>query len=305
MEEIVLNFQSSDFDIVDKKKICIDFKKIENKKLSRIRGFPMTSVVILMLIVISCLCWNVISNYDPKYMDLINCNIAPNKIFYFGTDSMGRDIFSGIWYGGKISLFIGTFSTIISTFIGVLYGSISGMSSKYIDYIMMEAIGIIISIPSILLVIFVQAIVGKNNVLGISVVIGTVSWMNIAKVVRSEVKQIRNSDYVIEAKIIGGSFLYILKQHLFQNFISSIMFMIVNNIANAIAIEVTLSFLGIGLPVEIISWGSMLSLAQQALLSNYWWIVVIPGVFLVITIFCLSNIGDYLRRKNIKKHNNL
>ena len=128
MEEIVLNFQSSDFDIVDKKKICIDFKKIENKKLSRIRGFPMTSVVILMLIVISCLCWNVISNYDPKYMDLINCNIAPNKIFYFGTDSMGRDIFSGIWYGGKISLFIGTFSTIISTFIGVLYGSISGMS---------------------------------------------------------------------------------------------------------------------------------------------------------------------------------
>ena len=215
MEEIVLNFQSSDFDIVDKKKICIDFKKIENKKLSRIRGFPMTSVVILMLIVISCLCWNVISNYDPKYMDLINCNIAPNKIFYFGTDSMGRDIFSGIWYGGKISLFIGTFSTIISTFIGVLYGSISGMSSKYIDYIMMEAIGIIISIPSILLVIFVQAIVGKNNVLGISVVIGTVSWMNIAKVVRSEVKQIRNSDYVIEAKIIGGSFLYILKQHLY------------------------------------------------------------------------------------------
>lgn len=179
------------------------------------------------------------------------------------------------------------------------------MSSKYIDYIMMEAIGIIISIPSILLVIFVQAIVGKNNVLGISVVIGTVSWMNIAKVVRSEVKQIRNSDYVIEAKIIGGSFLYILKQHLFQNFISSIMFMIVNNIANAIAIEATLSFLGIGLPVEIISWGSMLSLAQQALLSNYWWIVVIPGVFLVITIFCLSNIGDYLRRKNIKKHNNL
>ena len=83
------------------------------------------------------------------------------------------------------------------------------------------------------------------------------------------------------------------------------MFMIVNNITNAIAIEATLSFLGIGLPVEIISWGSMLSLAQQALLSNYWWIVVIPGVFLVITIFCLSNIGDYLRRKNIKKHNNL
>ena len=305
MEEIVLNFQSSDFDIVDKKKICIDFKKIENKKLSRIRGFPMTSVVILMLIVISCLCWNVISNYDPKYMDLINCNIAPNKIFYFGTDSMGRDIFSNIWYGGRVSLFIGIFSTVISTFIGVMYGCISGMSSQWIDNLMMKATELLLSIPSILLIIFMQSIIGGNTPISMAIVIGIVSWTGIAKVVRSEVRQIRNSEYILSAKIMGGRFFYILRRHLVPNFMASIMFMVVSNIASAIATESTLSFLGIGLPLDIISWGSMLSLAQNALLSNVWWVILFPGLFLIITLICIANIGNYLRKKNIKKYNNL
>ena len=305
MEEIVLNFQSSDFDIVDKKKICIDFKKIENKKLSRIRGFPMTSVVILMLIVISCLCWNVISNYDPKYMDLINCNIAPNKIFYFGTDSMGRDVFSNIWYGGRVSLFIGIFSTVISTFIGVMYGCISGMSSQWIDNLMMKATELLLSIPSILLIIFMQSIIGGNTPISMAIVIGIVSWTGIAKVVRSEVRQIRNSEYILSAKIMGGRFFYILRRHLVPNFMASIMFMVVSNIASAIATESTLSFLGIGLPLDIISWGSMLSLAQNALLSNVWWVILFPGLFLIITLICIANIGNYLRKKNIKKYNNL
>lgn len=300
-----MNLLNNDFYIVKDKKLYIDFKKENNKRVNKLKEFPIFSTIILTIIVLGCLSCSIISKYDPKYMDLTKCNISPNSTFIFGTDSMGKDIFSQIWYGGKISLFIGAFSTIIATFIGVLYGCISGMSSKYIDYIMMRAIDIIVSIPSILIIIFIQAIIGKNNAIGISIAIGLVSWMNIAKVVRSEVKQIKNADYILEAKISGGGYIYIFKKHLFPNFISSIMFMIVSNIASAICIESTLSFFGIGLPIETISWGSMLSSAQQALLSNYWWIVIIPGLFLVVTLICLANIGDYLRRKNIKKHNNL
>lgn len=295
----------NDFYIVNDKNLYIDLKKENNKKVNKLKEFPIISTIILTIIIIGCLSCNIISKYDPKYMDLTKCNIAPNSTFFFGTDSMGKDIFSQIWYGGKISLFIGAFSTIIATFIGVIYGYISGMSSKHVDYIMMRAIDIIISVPSILIVIFMQVIIGKNNAIGISIAIGMVSWMNISKVVRSEVKQIRNADYISEAKILGGGYIYILRQHLLPNFISSIMFMIVSNIGSAIAIESTLSFLGIGLPVETVSWGSMLSLSQQALLSNYWWIVIIPGLFLVVTLICLANIGDYLRKKNIKKYNNL
>jgi peptide/nickel transport system permease protein len=244
-------------------------------------------------------------NYDPTYMDLSNSNVAPNKEFYFGTDSMGRDIFSMIWYGGRASLLIGILSTIISTFIGIVYGSISGVSSEIVDDMMMRLTEIIISIPSILIIIFVQAMLGKSTPISISIVIGITSWMNISKIVRSEVRQIRNSEYILAAKSMGGNFIYIMGKHLLPNFISAIMFMVVTNIGSSIAIESTLSFLGIGLPLETISWGSMLSLAEQALLTNEWWIILIPGIFLVVTLVCITNIGNYIRKINNKKLSNI
>lgn len=299
-----MNLDISNFEVVKNKEKFID--NIEIKKGSKLsKNFPYLSMIILIMIVSGCLLSNLVMTHDPKFMDLANSNVSPNNIFYFGTDSMGRDIFSGIWYGGKISLFIGIFSTIISTAIAIIYGSISGMAPEWIDDVMMKAIEIFLSIPSILVIIFVQAIIGSSSPISISIVIGVVSWMNIAKIIRSEVRQIRNSEYILAAEIMGGNFFYIVKQHLIPNFVSSIMFMVVSNIGSAIGTEATLSFLGIGLPIEIISWGSMLSLAQDALLSNYWWIIVIPGVFLVTTLVCIANIGNYMRRKNIKKYNNL
>lgn len=299
-----MNLDISNFEVVKNKEKFID--NIEIKKRSKLSiNFPYLSMIILIMIVSGCLLSNLVMTHDPKFMDLANSNVSPNNIFYFGTDSMGRDIFSGIWYGGKISLFIGIFSTIISTAIAIIYGSISGMAPEWIDDVMMKAIEIFLSIPSILVIIFVQAIIGSSSPISISIVIGVVSWMNIAKIIRSEVRQIRNSEYILAAEIMGGNFFYIVKQHLIPNFVSSIMFMVVSNIGSAIGTEATLSFLGIGLPIEIISWGSMLSLAQDALLSNYWWIIVIPGMFLVTTLVCIANIGNYMRRKNIKKYNNL
>lgn len=299
-----MNLDISNFEVVKNKEKFID--NIEIKKSFILpKNFPYLSMIILTIIVSGCLLSNLVMTHDPKFMDLANSNVSPNNIFYFGTDSMGRDIFSGIWYGGKISLFIGIFSTIISTVIAIIYGSISGMAPEWIDDVMMKVIEILLSIPSILVIIFVQAIIGSSSPISISIVIGVVSWMNIAKIIRSEVRQIRNSEYILAAKIMGGKFFYIVKQHLIPSFVSSIMFMVVSNIGSAIGTEATLSFLGIGLPIEIISWGSMLSLAQDALLSNYWWIIVIPGMFLVTTLVCIANIGNYMRRKNIKKYNNL
>lgn len=238
-------------------------------------------------------------------MNLNECNRKPDFHFYFGTDIMGRDIFSMVWYGGRISLLIGFLSSFFSTILAIFYGSISGIAGEKLDQIMMQLIEILISIPSILTIIFVQAILDKNNVVSIAIVIGLTGWMNMAKVVRSEVRQIRNSEYVIASWHMGGNFLHILKEHFFPNFFPAILFIIITNIGQAIGTEATLSFLGIGLPIEIISWGSMLSLAEKALLLNSWWSILIPGLFLVVTLTAITNIGNYMRKENYKTHSNL
>jgi len=298
--------QYSDFEIVGENYIPEKIELAEKKSWQKkIQEKPYISIGILALIIFGCVFSGIMMNHNPTYMDLSNINVPPNSTFYFGTDSLGRDIFSMIWYGGRISLFIGIFATIISTTIAVVYGSISGVSSELVDDVMMRFTEMALSIPSILIIIFIQAMIGQANPVSIAIVIGITSWMNISKIVRSEVRQIRNSEYILAAKCTGGKFFYILKRHLLPNFISAIMFMVVINIGTAIGTESTLSFLGIGLPIEIISWGSMLSLAEKALLSNYWWIILIPGIFLVVTLVCITNIGNYIRKKNNREFSNL
>ncbi|MCR5467742.1 MAG: ABC transporter permease [Lachnospiraceae bacterium] len=244
-------------------------------------------------------------NHDPVYMDLANFDKAPGKEFFFGTDNLGRDIYSMIWYGGRCSLMIGFLATLISTTIAVVYGTLSGISGMLVDDIMMRFTEILLSIPGILLIIFVQAMIGQQNILAISIIIGVTSWMSIAKMVRTEVKLIRTQEYVLVSKQMGAGFFHVLGKHYFPNFISSIMFMIVMNVRSAIVAESTLSFLGLGLPIEVISWGSMLSLSEKALISNAWWVILIPGVFLVITLMCITNIGNYIRERMNKGESNM
>ena len=275
------------------------------KKVRRAKDFPWVSVILLGLIVLCCLFAEAIMTKDPSYLDLKNYNVAPNSEFLFGTDPLGRDIFSGIWYGGRISIMIGFLSTLISTFIAVVYGSVSGIAPVWLDTLMMRFTEIFLSVPGLLLVLFLQAILGEANVITLSIVIGVTSWASIAKIIRTEVRQIRNSEYVVASHCMGGKFFHVLRKHLAPNFIASIMFMVVMNVRGAIGSESTLSFMGIGLPLEVISWGSMLSLSEKALLSDSWWIILIPGAFLVTLLMCLTNIGNYLRKATNRKESNL
>ena len=275
------------------------------KKVNRMRGFPWISVILMSIIVLCCLFAELLMTKDPGYLDLMNYNKAPNAEFLFGTDTLGRDIFSGIWYGGRISITIGFLATLISTSIAVVYGSLSGIAPVWLDTLMMRFTEIFLSVPGLLLVLFLQAILGEANVLTLSIVIGVTSWASIAKVIRTEVRQIRNSEYVVASRCMGGKFFHILRKHLVPNFIASIMFMVVMNVRGAIGSESTLSFMGMGLPLEIISWGSMLSLSEKALLTGSWWIILIPGAFLITFLMCLTNLGNYLRKNANRKESNL
>lgn len=201
------------------------------------QGKPLISALLLAVILSGCLCCHLIMTKDPGYMDLAHYNEAPGGEFLFGTDTMGRDIFSMIWYGGRISLLIGVLATFLSTVLAIVFGAVSGCAPEWVDSLLMRFTEIFLSIPNLLLVILLQAILGKASIFSISFIIGITSWPGIAKVVRTEVKQIRNSGYVIAARCMGGSFWHVLWKHLTPNFASSIMFMVVMNIRSAIIAE--------------------------------------------------------------------
>ena len=275
-------------------------------KKTKTRGRrPLLSAALLLLILLGCIFAGLLTAKDPAYMDLEHYSAPPSREFPFGTDSLGRDIFSMIWYGGRVSLLIGLLSAAISAGLAILFGALSGMAPAWLDALLMRCTEILLSVPNLLLVLFLQSILGEANVLSLSLVLGITGWMSMAKVVRTEVRQIKHSEYILAAKLMGGRFFYILRRHLLPNFVSSIMFMVVTNIGSAIGTESTLSFLGIGLPIETVSWGSMLSQADRALLSNNWWLIVIPGLFLVVTLVCITNIGHYIRKANHRRCSNL
>ena len=262
------------------------------------RKAPYVSIGILAVIMIACLLADIIIPYAPSYMSLTEISQAPVSNHIFGTDTLGRDLFSVILYGGRISLIIGLLATVISTAIAVIYGTAAGLASQRADDLLMRFTEILMSVPQILFVIFIQAIWGEATVVSIAVVIGITGWMAVAKMVRSEVKQLRNAGFVLAARTMGGGFFYILRKHLMPNFMSTIMFMVVTNIGSAIVTEATLSFLGVGLPTDVISWGSLMSLSQRAMLTGSWHLLLIPGLFLVATLICITDIGEYLRTRN-------
>lgn len=136
---------------------------VPTKSRHSLRGKPVASAMILSLIVLGCLFCELIMTKDPTYLDLAHCSTAPCREFLFGTDTMGRDIFSMIWYGGRLSLFIGVGSTVISTLLAILFGAVSGLSPKWLDALLMRLTEILLSVPNLLLVIFLQAIIGTPS----------------------------------------------------------------------------------------------------------------------------------------------
>ena len=237
---------------------------------------------------------------------LQNLNTPPGKEFIFGTDSLGRDIYSLIWYGGRVSLVIGLLGAAIITVIGVTYGCISGTAGPKVDSVLMRFTEMCGSIPTLLLILILSAVLQANDVISISVIIGITGWFALARIVRSEVRQIRNSDYVMYARLCGWKFwICDVSPSDSRILFRLIMFVVISSISSCITMESTLSFLGLGLPADVVSWGSMLSLANKALIMNTWWVIVIPGVFLVITLMCITSMGSFVRSEVNNHYSNL
>jgi peptide/nickel transport system permease protein len=258
---------------------------------------PVVSAAILGFIILACALADVIAPGDGLRMDFGALDIPPDATHIFGTDEMGRDLFKMILHGGQVSLIIGFLASVITAFIAIVYGGAAGLAPKWLDDLLMRFTELLMSVPSILYTVSILAILGKPTVVSLSIVIGATSWMHIAKIVRGEVRQIHRSEYILAARLMGAKFPYILWQHLLPNFMPSIMFMLIYNVSQAIAAEATLSFLGLGMPPGSATWGYLMSLSQDALLTNSWWMIIIPSLFLITTLVCITNIGEYFRRK--------
>lgn len=152
----------------------------EAPKRHRLDGFPWVSLAVLAVIVLGCLACDLLMTHDPTYLDLAHCSEAPNGTFFFGTDALGRDLFSGIWYGGRISLTIGVLATLLSTAVATVYGTVSGLAPQWLDTLLMRLTELS-QRAILLLIVFLQAILGQANAVSISVTIGLTSWAGIAQ----------------------------------------------------------------------------------------------------------------------------
>lgn len=229
---------------------------------------------------------------------LIGVEEAP--FFLFGTDRLGRDIFSRIVYGGRVSLFIGFAGVFISFILGCLFGGISGYFGGIADEVIMRIVELLMSIPTIPLWIALSAAVPRSwgiieTYFAITIILGLVGWTGLARVVRGKLMSLKEEEFALAAKAAGASDMRIILKHLLPAFISYLVVHLTLAIPGMILGETTLSFLGLGIQPPAVSWGVLLQGAQDISVVAYNPWVLIPAIFVIITILLFNFIGDGLR----------
>ncbi len=254
-------------------------------------------LIILIILIILALFPSVFSYqnpYDLSQLYLENSFKAPGHQFWLGTDEQGRDIYSAMLYGLRISLYVGVASTVLSVIIGFSLGLISGYYGGWVDTLIMRIADIQLSFPAILIALIIMALWGQG-VGKIIIAITIVNWVYYARTARGVVLSEKEKDYSQSAKALGMGNMSIIFGEIMPNVTAPIIVIATVRIANAIILEATLSFLGLGVPITKPSLGSLISNGYQVLFSGYWWASVYPGILLMILIISINLIGDRMR----------
>jgi len=231
--------------------------------------------------------------YDPNAMDVTETLQPPSATHWFGTDNHGRDYFARVLYGGRASLSVGFIAMAISITVGTAVGTISGFFGGWFDNLMMRVVDIFLSIPSFFIMLILNAYM-KPSVATIVIIIGLLSWMNIARIVRAETLSIKEREYVLYARVSGQSVFKIIMRHIVPNIMPTIIVAATINIAGAIMMESALSFLGLGVRPPDSSWGSMLYDAQ-GFIGEAPYLALFPGLFILLTVLSFNFLGDVFR----------
>lgn len=254
----------------------------------------MISIGIIVLLIVMVIIGPYLNGFSFKEQDSASRNIAPNSLHWFGTDSAGRDIFTRIWMGGRVSITIGLVCAFIAMIVGVAYGSIAGLVGGKVDTIMMRIVEIISCLPYLLIVILVTLWMDRTDLGSILLALSVTSWTGTSRMVRGQVLSVKNEEYVLAARTLGVPTWKIITRHIIPNVLAIVIVGLTFDIPGFIFSEAFLSYMGIGLQPPDVSWGIMSSEAQTQLLF-FPYQLFFPTLVIALTMLSFTLLGDGLR----------
>jgi peptide/nickel transport system permease protein len=250
------------------------------------------AAVVLAMFAVSFLA-PLVSPYEPNMLDAYHVLLPPSSAHWFGTDEVGRDVFTRMLYGASVSLKVGFVAVGIATMIGTVVGLMAGYYGGWVDSLLMRFVDIMLCFPTFFLILAVITI-REPSIHNIMLIIGLTGWMGVARLVRAEVLSIRERDYVLAARAIGCSDLRIIFRHILPNALGPVLVYATLGIAAAILTESSLSFLGIGVRPPTPSWGNILASGKE-FLEFAWWLFLFPGLAITITVLSYYLVGEGIR----------
>ncbi|MEM5030346.1 oligopeptide ABC transporter permease [Priestia sp. WB3] len=251
--------------------------------------------VILLIIIFSAIFAPVIAPYAPEHQDLLKRLQPPSAEHLMGTDKFGRDIFSRVLYGARVSLLVGFVSVVGAITIGTVVGAVAGYFKGFVDSLLMRFVDVVLSIPDIFLLITLVTIF-KPGIDKLILIFALTGWTTTARLIRSEFLSLRTREFVLAARTIGTKNHVIIFSHILPNCIGPIIVSATLKVGSVILAESTLSYLGFGIQPPTASWGNMLQDAQNfSIMVQAWWYPLFPGLLILLTVLCFNFLGDGLR----------
>ncbi len=241
-----------------------------------------------------------VAPYDPYKINVYHVLEPPSKEHLFGTDELGRDVFSRIIYGARVSLKVGFLAMGIAIFTGTILGAIAGYYGGWIDTLIMRVVDVMLAFPTLFLILAVVAVL-EPSIYIIMIVIGLTGWMDVARLVRAEVLSLKEREFVLAARAIGASSGRIIFKHILPNAIYPVIVAATFSVGGAILIESGLSFLGLGIQPPEPSWGGILSIGKDYI-TVAWWMSLFPGLAIFLTVLSFNLLGEALRDALDPKH---
>ena len=262
--------------------------------------WPVLAMVILLATAIAAAFGPALAPFDPNRQNLVLRLADPmssgpdGSVFWLGSDVLGRDVLTRLLYGARVSLLVGIAAIGVGGTIGIVAGLLSGYFGGWVDDLIMRLGDIQLAFPFILLAIMFLVVLG-SGIWNLILVLGVGQWVTYARIVRADTLSLREKEFVEAARALGDSTASIIFRTILPNILAPLTVIASFNVASVILSEAALSFLGLGVPPSVPTWGSMLAESRDTLLANKWWLAVFPGVAIVLTVLSFNILGDWLR----------